>query len=115
MSTLTDKLAAKKAGQGETWKPETIGDILEGKVIELGDTITEYGEAKYAHLETENGKVTVWLNSVLQQQFTDEKVEEGDVIAIEYTGMTKSKNGKRAYKSFVVVKDSEDDNSGEAA
>lgn len=115
MSALTEKLAAKKQKQSDTWKPETVGDTLEGKVLEIGDTITEYGDARYAHIETANSKVTVWLNSVLQQQFEDEKVQEGDVIAIEYTGQTKSKNGKRVYKSFVVVKDTEDDNSGEVA
>lgn len=103
MSTLTEKLKEKKAKQSNVWHPE-VGEILEGTVSEMGDTITANGDAKYAHIETETGKVTVFLNSVLQKQFEEEQVEEGDTIAIEFLGMVKSQKGKREYKNFCVVK-----------
>ena len=117
MSTLTEKLKAKKeAGANSAfWKPNE-GDVLEGEVILIGTTITENGDAKYCDIQTETGKLSVFINSVLEKQFAQEGVEEGDTIAIEYLGKVKSKKGKREYKNYVVVKgDSTDSNSTEDA
>ncbi len=108
MSALAEKLKEKKQRQGYVWHPE-VGEILEGKVSEMGDTITANGDAKYAHMETETGKITVFLNSVLQKQFEEEKVDEGDTIAIEFLGMVMSQKGKREYKNFCVVKADSDE------
>lgn len=112
MSTLAEKLKAKKEQQSGVWHPEE-GDILEGRVTEIGNTITANGDAKYAHIETEQGKVTVFLNSVLQKQFEQEKVDIGDTIGIEFLGKVKSRKGKnKEYFNYLVAKADTDESAG---
>ena len=110
MSALTEKLKAKKQAINDAafWHPEE-GDVLEGEIVKRGTTITREGEAEFAEIATEEGKiVTVFLNSVLIKEFDKEKVEEGDTIAIEYLGKVKSQKSQREYKNFIVVKDNND-------
>ncbi len=104
MSALTDKLQEKKQKQTCVWHPAAAGEVTEGKVVLIGETITANGDAKFAEIETATGKMTVFLSSVLQKQFDMEKVEEGDTIAIEFMGEVKSSKSKRVYKNYVVVK-----------
>lgn len=110
MSVLTEKLKVKKQAINDAafWHPEE-GDVLEGELVKKGTTITREGEAEFAEIATEEGKiVTVFLNSVLIKEFDKEKVEEGDTIAIEYLGKVKSQKSQREYKNFIVVKDDND-------
>src|SRR5271157_3116912 len=107
MSALTEKLKAKKQALNDSafWHPEE-GDTLEGEVVKRGTTITREGEAEFAEIATEDGKiVTIFLNSVLLKEFEKEKIEEGDTIAIEYLGKVKSRKSQREYKNFIAVKD----------
>lgn len=103
MSVISEKLKAKKEAQAEPWHPN-VDDILEGIVTEIGETQTDNGLAKYAHVETDTGKVTVFINSVLQKQFEQEKVEEGVSIGIQYLGKVKSKKSDNEYKNYLVVR-----------
>src|SRR5271157_5808955 len=110
MSALTEKLKAKKQAINDSafWHPEE-GDVLEGEVVKRGTTITREGEAEFAEISTEEGKIlTVFLNSVLIKEFDKEKIEEGDTIAIEYLGKVKSQKSQREYKNFIAVKDDND-------
>ncbi len=110
MSVLTEKLKVKKQAINDAafWHPEE-GDVLEGELVKRGTTITREGEAEFAEIAAEEGKiVTVFLNSVLIKEFDKEKVEEGDTIAIEYLGKVKSQKSQREYKNFIVVKDNND-------
>jgi|GEM_PF-2537365 len=110
MSALTEKLKTKKQAINDAafWHPEE-GDVLEGEVVKRGTTITREGEAEFAEIATEEGKiVTVFLNSVLMKEFDKEKVVEGDTIAIEYLGKVKSQKSQREYRNFIMVKDNND-------
>jgi len=101
-----------KEYETQFWKP-TEGEILEGKVVEMGDTITEYGDAEYLDIETADGKkYTVFLNSVLRKLVVEEDVKVDDHIAIKYLGLMQSKKKNRKFKDYVLVKD-DSEKSGE--
>lgn len=107
MENLNEKLAEKEKARatsiGNTWRPEE-GEVLEGIVEKLGDTITEYGDQSFVEVTTGLGKYTVWLNSILSEQVEAEEVAKGDHIAIKFLGLKKSRKGDRSYKDFVLVK-----------
>lgn len=109
--SLTDKLTQKEKDrdkEGTYWKPAE-GDILEGVASDIEDTITANGDAKVMDIETAEGKTfTIFVNSVLEKQFAEEKVKPGDKIAIKFLGLFPShKNPKRKFKDYLVVKDNE--------
>jgi len=114
MTDLSRKLEEKKKerskhGKSIFWRPVNQGDRVEGIVRKMGTTITAYGESDFIELETDQGMVTVWLNSVLKRQVEEEKVREDDHIAIEFLGVvSSSKNKKKAYKDYILVKADED-------
>jgi len=107
MENLNQKIEAKMKQRetkiGNSWRPEE-GEILEGVVEKLGDSITIYGDQSFLEVTTGLGKVTVWLNSILQEQVEEEEISKGDHIAIKYLGLKKSKKGDRQWKDFIVVK-----------
>lgn len=87
------------------WKPME-GEIIEGEVIEMGETITENGDAEYIQILTEDGKkFMVFVNSVLRKLIVAEDVKIGDRIAIKYLGLVKSKKSKHKFKDYILVKD----------
>jgi hypothetical protein len=91
------------------WKPEKEGEVLTGKVVQIGKTITPFGESAYCEISTQDGQVwTVFLNVVLEDRFKEEGVGKGDTIAIKYLGTKRSKKGKKTYRDFIVAKDSTD-------
>jgi len=110
MSKLDQRLKEKEQERARVrtiWKPEKEGEILEGKVTQLGRTITPFGESPYCEIATQDGQVwTVFMNVVLADRFKEENVQKGDTIAIKFAGMKKSKKGKKTYRDFVVAKDS---------
>jgi len=107
MSTLTEKLREKQAGQAkngrQVWKPEE-GEILEGVVTQMGSTITQFGDAEYLDIKDDQGHVwTVFLSKVLKTKIDEELVEEGDRVAIEFLGLKKAAKGTKKYKDYLVV------------
>ncbi len=115
MDKLKEKEEEKNAGYDVLfWKPEP-GEVIEGAVTEMGETITEYGDAEYLQVETEDGKkFMVFLNSVLRKQTVAEDVKVGDRVAIKYLGQVQSKKKNRKFNDYVLVKD-EPSESEEAA
>jgi len=114
MTDLSRKLEEKKKerskhGKSIFWRPVNQGDRVEGIVRKMGTTITAYGESDFIELETDQGMMTVWLNSVLKRQVEEEKVHEDDHVMIEFLGVvSSSKNKKKAYKDYILVKAEED-------
>jgi len=107
MSALTEKLREKQAGQAKNgrqiWKPKE-GEILEGVVLKMGSTITQYGDAEYCDIRDDQGETwTVFLSKVLKDKIDEELVEEGDRIAIEFLGMKKAAKGTKRYKDYLVA------------
>lgn len=107
---LIDKLNEKEKAKTEEysilyWKPEP-GGIIEGVVEEVGETITENGDAEYVQIATDDGKkFMVFQNSVLKKLIEAEDVTIGDRIAIKFIGLTQSKKSKRKYKDYILVKE----------
>jgi hypothetical protein len=104
------KLKEKKQEQSKEydalfWKPQE-GDILEGKVTEIGTTITGFGDSDYIQIETEDQKkYMVFCNGVLKRLLDEEDVNVDDYIAIEFIGYVQSKKSKnRKFKDYVLVK-----------
>ena len=110
MSSLVDKIKEKeqernKEYETQFWKPAE-GEILEGVVTEMGDTITEHGDAEYLDIETDGGKkFTVFINSVLRKLIAGEDVKVDDRIAIKYLGLVQSKKSNRKFKDYILVKE----------
>jgi len=106
--SLEKKLEEKEKEKAKTkdhqiWEPKE-GEILKGKVIKLGKTITSFGEKEYLEIQTREGQVwTVFVTAVLKDRLEEEKVKEGDTIAIKFLGLKKSKKSRKSYKDFVVA------------
>ncbi len=113
---LMDKLKEKENERQKGydilfWRPNE-NEVIEGTVVEMGETITENGDAEYLQMETGNGetgtgKFMIFINSVLRQMIVAEDVKVGDHIAIKFLGLVQSKKTKRKYKDYVLVKDEE--------
>ncbi len=114
MGNLIDKIKEKEQERQKEfsvlfWKPEP-GQIVEGVVEEIGNTITEHGDAEYVQIATDEGKkFMVFLNSVLHKLMEAEEVKVGDRIAIKYAGLVESKKSKRKFKDFILVKEGSSD------
>lgn len=108
--SLTDKLKEKEQENVKEfstifWKPKE-GEVLEGKVEKIGQTITEFGDKNYLELVTDEGKkFTVFINAVLERLIEKEGVKKGDRVAIKYKGLGLSKKTKREFKDYILVKD----------
>ncbi|MBF0558847.1 MAG: hypothetical protein HQL08_08710 [Nitrospirae bacterium] len=121
MNSLIDKLKQKEAEKNKDyevkfWKPEA-GEILEGKVTDMGNTITREGDAEFMQIEIGTGKFMVFVNSVLSRLMEDEGVQIGDTVAVKFLGLIESnKNKKRKFKDYVLVKaDTADSDNSEQA
>lgn len=103
--SLKDKLDTKekefkeKFG-GSFWNPEE-GEILEGRVTELGTEKTQFRNDQPFIVVA--GK-KVWCNALLEGLCTEEDVNVGDVIAIKYLGSRKSTKTGKTYKNYVLAK-----------
>jgi hypothetical protein len=68
------------------WRPKP-GEIIEGDIVEFFECDTQYGKRNAVVLDTDSGKVSVWLyHSVLKNQFEQQAPTIGSSIAIEYSG-----------------------------
>lgn len=108
--SLMDKLKEKEQERNKEysilfWKPQE-GEIIEGTIEEIGETITEYGDSEYVQIPTDDQKkYMVFINSVLKKLVEAEDVKVGDRVAIKYLGLSQSKKTKRKYKDYILVKD----------
>jgi hypothetical protein len=105
---LKEKLAEKEKQRstsiGNSWRPKE-GDTIEGIIEKVDETITEFGEQHFLELATGDGKVTVWCNSILNEQVESEDVKPGDHILIKFLGLKKSRKGNRSYKDYLIAKE----------
>lgn len=84
------------------WKP-LDGEAIQGVLKERGNTITQYGDAKYIVLEKEKeGRIKIYTNQLLEDLLDYESAEIGDTIAIKYRGLVQGK--KRKYKDYLLAK-----------
>lgn len=89
---------------GEPKYPEnvtlkTVGEEIQGEIVEVGEVPLEDRNASYLHIKTVNGIRTFWLGKVLTNQCEKRTVKKGDYIGIKYLGEISS--GKQSpYKNY---------------
>lgn len=105
---MIDKTKFQEVGGGinvdRMWfgkeNPLTKGDSIEGRYVEKKTNVGSRGSNVYV-IETQLGeKVGVWGSTVIDGRF--ESIAVGKMVAIEYLGMQKTKDGKTDYKGFWV-------------
>lgn len=90
---------------GEPKYPEnvtlkTVGEEIQGEIVEVGEVPLGDRNAGYLHIKTAlYGIKTFWLGKVLTNQCEKRTVKKGDYIAIKYLGEISS--GKQSpYKNY---------------
>ncbi|MBS4032639.1 MAG: hypothetical protein KGZ63_14655 [Clostridiales bacterium] len=85
----------------ETWLPEQ-GDILVGKVREIKEVTTKFGQRDTMVVETEHGQIkTVFATTDIKRKLESLKAEIGDIVALKYFGEKQTRNGA-TFKSYEV-------------
>lgn len=97
-------MTQEKIDFGEAKYPEnvilkTVGEEIQGEIVEVGEVPLEDRNAGYLHIKTAKGIRTFWLGTVLTGQCEKENVKKGDYIGIKYLGEVSS--GKQTpYKNY---------------
>lgn len=74
-----------------------VGDTVEGTITEIGEVPLSDRLAAYMHIDTTEGKRTLWLGKVLNEAIL--KAKKGDYIGVRFLGTVDS--GKQSpYKDF---------------
>lgn len=109
MATTQQKNDA--AAQPEGWRPSP-GDVLTGKVSEVGKGWSDYTDSFYpiVTIETDDGKfVNVHcFHEILKQRMLDLRPTIGQEITITCGEKTKTKDGKRSFVTYKVTVPGED-------
>lgn len=94
----------------EGWVPEKVGDGIQGVVVKVGETKSDFSDelAPTVTVETPDGTKyrIIGYGSVLRREIVDADPQPGDIFACKYFGEKKIKNGKWAgklYKHFGVA------------
>ena len=96
---------ARKAIDGDSyWRPENKGDAITGTVLSARTEMGQYGEQWILLLQTSEGVVKVFCNTVLGGLVERNSVTDGDKVAIVFQGMKQGKRG-RPFKMFSLAVD----------
>ena len=86
-------------GLEEVWTPEKAGDLIQGKLVEIKNSIGANNSTMYV-LETSEGRKSVWDTTVLRNKMS--QVNLLDEVYIKYEGEKESPKSGRTYKDFSV-------------
>lgn len=105
-----DLLDSVLEDDSEGWVPDKPGDGIQGVVIKVGETKSDFSDelAPTVTIETKDGSKfrIIGYGSVLRREMVDADPKPGDTFACKYFGTKKIKNGKWAgkdYKHFGVA------------
>lgn len=105
-----DLLNSVLEDDSEGWVPEKPGDGIQGVVIKVGETKSDFSDelAPTVTVETKDGNKfrIIGYGSVLRREIQDADPQPGDLFACKYFGEKKIKNGRWAgkdYKHFGVA------------
>ena len=88
----------------EAWKPEFDGDSTAGIVKVIDRAAGKDGTSTLVSLEDEDGKpFSLWLSTVLKQEFDRLGVTVGDVVGVKFHGWKTSPKSGREYKKYSVA------------
>lgn len=92
----------QEAGSGgETWKPENVGDSIQGLLTAVKENVGINNSKVYMiEKEGEEEPYSVWGSTVLDTKF--QEISVGSEVKIEYLGQVKGK-GPKPYKDFKVL------------
>lgn len=90
--------------ESQTWKPDTEGDTVKGKLIDRGEWTGDYGTSPTLTIQTDAGDIYVVFCSsgVLKSNVERQNPQIGDEVGIRYLGEAEGKSG-RTYKNFKFV------------
>jgi hypothetical protein len=86
--------------QPNVWKPENVGDSVEGVLVSV-DKKGSFDSNAYT-LDSGSGFTLVWGSAVLDERLAC--VNVGDRVKVEYKGTEKTKDGKKEVKIFKVYR-----------
>jgi hypothetical protein len=99
-----DLLDSVLEDDSEGWVPEKPGDGIQGVVIKVGETKSDFSDelAPTVTIETKDGSKfrIIGYGSVLRREIQDADPHPGDLFACKYFGEKKIKNGKWAGKNY---------------
>lgn len=99
-----DLLDSIMEDDSEGWVPEEAGDGVQGVVLKVGETKSDFSDelAPTVTIETKDGSKLriIGFGSVLRREITDADPHPGDLFAVKYYGEKKIKNGKWAGKLY---------------
>jgi hypothetical protein len=105
-----DLLDEVKEDDSEGWVPEKAGEGVQGVVVAVGETRSDFSDemAPTVTIETSDGTKyrIIGYGSVLKREIQDADPKPGDLFACKYFGTKKIKKGKWAgkdYKHFGVA------------
>lgn len=102
---VVDLLAGLGEGSdAEAWMPNTAGQGVQGTVVAVGTTTSEYTSEPIpvVTIETDGGdKVRVTgYQSVLRREIEECAPQRGDMFAVKYLGKKTTKDGKREFHAY---------------
>jgi len=108
MSNLFDFDFAKKENTDVvSFRPEKDGELVEGTVVALSTTNSEYTSdlIPVIRIQTDEGVVREvrGYHSVLRARLQERNVAVGDKLGVRYDGKKPTKDGKRSYHAYSVV------------
>lgn len=86
-------------GLEEVWTPEKEGDLVQGKLVEIKNSVGANNSTIYV-LETSEGRKSVWDTTVLRNKMS--QINLLDEVLIKYLGEKESPKSGRIYKDFSV-------------
>ena len=99
-----DWVEAGSSSDSETWKPEAVGDTLQGTYTSLKTNVGMNNSNIYMVTTKTEGKEdqlwSVWGSAVLDTKF--EAIPVGSLVKVEFLGLEKGK-GPKPYKNFKVL------------
>lgn len=105
-----DLLDEVEEDDSEGWVPEKAGEGIQGVVVKVGETRSDFSDemCPTVTIETKDGTKyrVIGYGSVLKRELQDADPKPGDLMAVKYFGEKPIKKGKyagRPYKHFGVA------------
>jgi hypothetical protein len=101
---LKERARKKKMIQGAERIDLQQGDAVVGEVVDVRQITTDYGELDVAYLLDGDTVYSLPLgHTALRSQWTEEGVEIGDDVLVEYLGERESETGQ-SYHDYLVAR-----------
>ena len=94
---------------GNIWKPENKGEMVAGEIVRIRTAEGRFGlQTVIDIIDEEQGLLTVYAKTVIENEIKIQKAEPGDEIGIRYDGQVKN------YHAFTVLVDKAQNSNNQA-